>query len=128
MAKIKQDTRPLGSPRSWAKTIGGMIAGQAAIDGADVVALAMEERWGAGRLRLLVPTELREKFDRQRFRFNSAIWHGDLEQVRAEAGTDGQGLEGSRRGCGGRPCAFPVARGLGGYAGGWHRGGAGTQS
>ena len=85
MAKLKQDTRPLGSPRSWARTIGGVIAGQAAIDGADAVAIAMEERWGAGRLRLLVSTELREKFDRQRFRFNAAIWHGDLEVVRTEA-------------------------------------------
>ena len=45
----------------------------------------METKWGAGRLRLLVTPELREKFDRQRYLFNAAIWHGDLEAVRREA-------------------------------------------
>ena len=38
-----------------------------------------------GRLRFLVSTELREKFDRQRYLLNQAIWHGDLEAVRREA-------------------------------------------
>jgi hypothetical protein len=45
----------------------------------------MENKWGAGRLRLLVDTALREKFDRQRFLLNAAIWHGDLEEVQREA-------------------------------------------
>lgn len=44
-----------------------------------------EAKWGAGRLRLLVSPELREKFDRQRYLFNQAVWHGDLEAVRREA-------------------------------------------
>jgi hypothetical protein len=64
---------------------GTYIAGQAHIDGADAVAMAMETRWGAGRLRLLVSAELREKYDRQRYLFNQAIWHGDLEAVRRES-------------------------------------------
>jgi hypothetical protein len=81
MSKIKQDLRPLGKPQSWASSHGTYLSGQAAIDGADAVAVAMEARWGAGRLRLLVPHELREKFDRQRFLFNAAIWHGDLTEV-----------------------------------------------
>src|SRR6185436_3864662 len=81
----KQDTRPLGNPKSWASSHGTYLSGQAAIDGADAVAIAMEARWGAGRLRLLVPAELREKFDRQRFLYNAAIWHGDLETVRQES-------------------------------------------
>ena len=85
MAKLKPDTRPLGSQRSWARTPGTYIAGQAHIDGADAVAIAMETKWGADRLRLLVPVELREKFDRQRYLLNQAIWHGDLEDVRREA-------------------------------------------
>jgi hypothetical protein len=85
MAKIKQDLRPLGKPQSWAHTHGTYLSGQAAIDGADAVAIAMEARWGAGRLRLLVPLELRERFDKQRFLFNAAIWHGDLESVKREA-------------------------------------------
>jgi hypothetical protein len=45
----------------------------------------MELKWGADRLRLLVPAELREKFDRQRFKLNAAIWHGDLEAVRTQS-------------------------------------------
>ena len=45
----------------------------------------MEQKWGVGRLRLLVDPELREKFDRQRYLLNQAIWHGDLEAVRREA-------------------------------------------
>jgi hypothetical protein len=85
MGKIKEDIRPLGSPTSWAKTPGTYISGQAHIDGADHIATAMELKWGAGRLRLLVSPELREKFDRQRYLFNQAIWHGDLEAVRRES-------------------------------------------
>ena len=45
----------------------------------------MEAKWGCDRLRLLVGPELREKFDRQRYLFNQAIWHGELEAVRREA-------------------------------------------
>ena len=84
MSKLKQDTRPLGSPQSWAKTPGTYISAQAHIDGADQTATAMEQKWGAGRLRLLVGPELREKFDRQRYLFNQAIWHGDLVAVRTQ--------------------------------------------
>src|SRR6185436_16016532 len=85
MSKIKQDFRPLGKPHSWAKTNGTWLTGKAHIDGVDAVAIAMEARWGAGRLRLLVPPELRERFDKQRFKFDAAIWHGDLEGVKREA-------------------------------------------
>jgi hypothetical protein len=85
MAKTKEDTRPLGSPRSWAASYGTHLAGQAAIDGADHAAITMEQKWGAGRLRLLVDTAMREKFDKQRFKLNSAIWHGDLASVQLEA-------------------------------------------
>jgi len=85
MIQSKQDTRPLGRPQSWAKTPETWLTGKAHIDGADAVAIAMEARWGAGRLRLLVPVELREKFDRQSFLFNAAIWHGDLPTVEREA-------------------------------------------
>jgi hypothetical protein len=44
----------------------------------------MENKWGAGRLRLLVDTALREKMDKQRFKFNAAIWHGDLAEVQQD--------------------------------------------
>jgi hypothetical protein len=86
MGKIKEtDPRPLGDPNSWARTHGSYLAGRAYIDEADLMAAQMEARWGAGRLRLLVPPEMREKFDRQRYLLNAAIWHGDLVAVRREA-------------------------------------------
>lgn len=71
--------------KSWARSEGTYIAGRAYLDGADQTACDMEAKWGAGRLRLLVEPELREKFDRQRYLLNQAIWHGDLEAVRREA-------------------------------------------
>jgi hypothetical protein len=85
MSKIKQDGRPLGSPKSWSNSYGTYLSGQAAIDGADHTAITMEQKWGAGRLRLLVDVSLRERFDKQRFLYNSAVWHGDLAEVQNEA-------------------------------------------
>jgi hypothetical protein len=85
LAVAATDGRPLGGANSWARSPGTYIAGQANIDGADRVAVEMERRWGCDRLRLLVDVPLREKFDRQRYLFNQAIWHGDLEAVRREA-------------------------------------------
>lgn len=70
----------------WQVTHGTMISGRAYIDESDRLAVQMEEKWGADRLRLLVSPDLREKFDRQRYLMNQAIWHGDLEQVKREAG------------------------------------------
>ena len=92
MAKMKdtatatQDSRALGDESYWARTNGSYIAGRAYVDGAEMTACEMETKWGADRLRLLVSPELREKFDRQRYLFNQAIWHGELEAVRREAG------------------------------------------
>lgn len=74
-----------GPSRTWANSPGQYLAGRAAIDEADSMANECERRWGVGRLRLLVPVELREKFDRQRYLLNQAIWHGDLEAVKREA-------------------------------------------
>jgi hypothetical protein len=85
MSKIKEDTHPPGSPQSWKATYGTCLAGQAAVDGADHAAIEMENKWGAGRLRLLVPVELREKFDKQGFLFNAAVWHGDLAEVQEQS-------------------------------------------
>lgn len=77
--------RPMSDERSWARSNGTYIAGRAYLDEADQTACEMEAKWGADRLRLLVPPELREKFDRQRYLLNQAIWHGDLESVRRES-------------------------------------------
>jgi hypothetical protein len=72
--------------RSWARTNATYIAGRAYLDEADHTAMQMEAKWGADRLRLLVGPELREKFDRQRYLLNQAVWHGELEAVRRESG------------------------------------------
>lgn len=60
------------------------LEGRAHIDGVDQLAVEMERTWGAGRLRLLVDAEWREKFDRQRVKLNKAVWEGDLEDVHRE--------------------------------------------
>jgi len=75
-----------GPTRAWADTPGQWIAGRAAIDEVDALAHRLEQEWGAGRLRLLVSTDLREKFDRQRYLFNQAVWHGTLQDVCRESG------------------------------------------
>ena len=84
MAKMKEDPRPR-NVSAWDSSYGAHLAGQAAVDGVDHAAITMENKWGSGRLRLLVPLELRERFDKQRFKWNAAIWHGDLEEIRREA-------------------------------------------
>lgn len=78
-------TEPMADPRSWARGHGTYIAGRAYLDGADQTAAEMEAKWGVDRLRLLVGPELREKFDRQRYLLNQAIWHGELEAVRQQS-------------------------------------------
>lgn len=46
---------------------------QAMVEGLDQVAVAMERKWGVGRLRLLVSDLLRAKFDEQKDRLDQAI-------------------------------------------------------
>ena len=75
----------MATEHSWARSPGTYIAGRAYLDGADETAAEMEAKWGCDRLRLLVSPELREKFDRQRYLLNQAIWHGELEAVRRES-------------------------------------------
>jgi len=77
-------TSRLDAPE-WQATVGTYISGREELDDLDMLAIEMEAKWGADRLRLLVDKELREKFDRQRYLVNQAIWHGDLESVRREA-------------------------------------------
>jgi len=72
-------------PNRWDKSHGTYLVGQAAVDGADAQAIACEEFWGPGRLRLLVDDQLREKFDRQRYRYAQAIQGGELIDVQREA-------------------------------------------
>jgi hypothetical protein len=70
---------------SWQQSNATYLAGRAELDGLDFLAANMEAKWGIGRLRLLVSTELREKFDRQRLKLAMAIRQGGLEDVKREA-------------------------------------------
>lgn len=58
---------------------------QADIDGVDAAAAEMERKWGVGRLRILVPAEMRQKFDAQRDKLNDAIWSGEVAATRQHA-------------------------------------------
>ena len=72
-------------PDLWSETHGTYLTGRSYIDGAQALAIEMEKKWGADRLRLLVGQELREKFDRQRYLFRQAIEFGPLDTVRRES-------------------------------------------
>lgn len=89
MARQYEKPAPKAAQRpaapDWQRSPGTYIAGQAMLDEMDGVAIEMERKWGAGRLRMLVDVDLRERFDRQRYLVNHAIHHGDLEQVRVQA-------------------------------------------
>jgi hypothetical protein len=67
--------------QTWDATHGSYLAGRAHLDGVDHLAAQMELTWGCDRLRLLVPTELRAKFDRQRYRLQQAREGGTLDSV-----------------------------------------------
>jgi hypothetical protein len=58
---------------------------KAIIDGLDHLAREMEERWGVGRLELLVDDELRLKFRRQLDKLNAAIDANDVERTAKHA-------------------------------------------
>ena len=72
---------------SWARDPNVYLAGASEIDEVDLVAVALERKWGADRLRLLpgIGPELRAKFDAQRVRFGMAISDGSLEDVKVES-------------------------------------------
>ncbi|MDA1091480.1 MAG: hypothetical protein O3A85_14375 [Proteobacteria bacterium] len=67
------------------------LAIQSVIDGLDHVASELENKWGVGRLRLLVDNHLRQLFDQQAALFNEAVFANDLKSIREHG-------EGMRRG------------------------------
>lgn len=71
MAQLKTPAETIAA-MPWDATHGSYLAGRAHLDGVDHLAAQMELRWGVDRLRLLVSPELREKFDRQRYRLQAA--------------------------------------------------------
>ena len=76
-------SRPGSAP--WQSSYGLFLSGSELIEDVRLLAREMEAKWGAGGLRQKVGAELREKFDRQRYLHNQAIYSGDLEDVRRES-------------------------------------------
>jgi len=58
---------------------------QAMVEGVDQVAVAMERKWGFGRLRQLVGDDLRARFDQQKDRLDAAIVSAQERYVAAQA-------------------------------------------
>ena len=54
------------------------------INKVDNLGREMELKWGGQRLRLLVAPDVREKFDRQRYKLNAALFEGDLINLVAQ--------------------------------------------
>lgn len=90
-SKVNYEAQPMIPPErrleaaKWQKSYGMFITGQSFIDEVKIVEREMNRRWGASRLRLIVGPELRDKFDRQRYMFNQAVWYGELEDVRQQS-------------------------------------------
>jgi hypothetical protein len=70
---------------SFMQSAATYTAARSHIDGADFACVEMGRKWGEGRLRLIISTDLREKVDRQWLLFNEAIRFGDLEAVRIQS-------------------------------------------
>jgi len=81
----KQQTPVPASAAPWVQSPDLYLAGRAITDGMDDLAVRMEQKWGIGRLRLLVSAEWRLKFDTQREKINRAIDSGGVDDLRREA-------------------------------------------
>lgn len=84
MAKKAAKKEP-PKPAHWHTTESGCRRGRAFTDGLDHLGAEMDRKWGVGRLRLLVPAELRAKFDSQRARFERAVISGTPDELETEA-------------------------------------------
>jgi len=65
----------------WQWNENSFKAGIEEINTVDNLGREMELKWGGQRLRLLAPPEMREKFDRQRYKLNGALFEGDLNNL-----------------------------------------------
>ena len=68
---------------TWGRKNSGIgMAIQSLVQSVDALTDEMERKWGVGRLRLLVPEDLRERFDRQWRKWQAAYAAQDLGAVR----------------------------------------------
>ena len=89
---MRPQGKTITNPKAWDQSHGTYISGRSYIDGVDAVAVRMERKWGCDRLRLLVSHELREKFDRQRYKMAKAVRNGELEGSELKSELDRWGL------------------------------------
>ena len=85
MQKFENPSVRTAPAPKWDATHYAYVTGAAALTSLDLVAQAAEAKWGADRLRLLIPESLRARFDSQRLKTNAAIERGSLEDLRREA-------------------------------------------
>lgn len=57
---------------------------ETAVSAVDARGKAIDERWGIGRLPMLVGPEMAERFRNQRVNFSKAVWDYDLPAVRKQ--------------------------------------------
>ncbi len=68
---------------AWGRENAGIgLAIQGLVQSVDALTDEMERKWGVGRLRLLVPDDLRERFDRQWRKWQAGYAAQDLAAVR----------------------------------------------
>ena len=68
---------------AWGRENAGIgMAIQGLVQSVDALTDEMERKWGVGRLRMLVPDDLRERFDRQWRKWQAAYAAQDLAAVR----------------------------------------------
>ena len=71
---------------AWGRENAGIgMAIQGLVQSVDALTDEMERKWGVGRLRMLVPDDLRERFDRQWRKWQAAYAAQDLAAVRAHS-------------------------------------------
>jgi hypothetical protein len=71
---------------AWGREKAGIgMAIQGLVQSVDALTDEMERKWGVGRLRMLVPDDLRERFDRQWHKWQAAYAAQDLAAVRAHS-------------------------------------------
>lgn len=82
--KAPRAETPKGPP--WQRSAATLIAGEAAMQAADEQARRCEDAFGVDRVQYVIPAELAEKVNRQRYMYNRALSHGELSDVVTEAG------------------------------------------
>lgn len=91
---------------TWGHQQANFLDGQQALAEVDALAMRLESEWGVGRLRMLVPPDLRGRFDSQRMKFALSQQRGDLADLKlqcARMASAWKALEAAARAAGATP-------------------------